>query len=352
VHAARSRNPRSTQRLRRVARGLLQERSVTGQPAASRRGAQGARVVGASEIRADAFGAGSASSPVIGGQGPSRKKENTMGLRINTNTSSINAQRNLTQSTEALARSLERLSSGLRITRASDDAAGLAISERLRSQVRSYQQAQRNSLDGISLLQVAEGALNESSGILVRLRELAVQSANGTLGANERAAVNAEFQDLIGEIDRIAAVTEFNGTLLLDGSAPTVTFQVGVNNTANDQISITGVDATATGIGVNALLVDTQANAQAALATLDTAINTVTSLRSTFGTAQNRLESTIRSIAVAVENTTAAESRIRDVDVASETAALTRAQVLQQAGIAVLAQANVSTQNALALLRG
>ncbi len=275
-----------------------------------------------------------------------------MGLRINTNTASINAQRNLSQSTEALARSLERLSSGLRITRASDDAAGLAISERLRSQVRSYQQAQRNALDGISLLQVAEGALNETSGILVRLRELAVQSANGTLGANERAAVDAEFQDLIAEIDRVANVTEFNGTKLLDGSAPTVTFQVGANNTVNDQISVTGVDATATGIGVNALLVDTQANAQAALATLDTAINAVTSRRSGFGTAQNRLESTIRSIAVAVENTTAAESRIRDVDVASETALLTRNQVLQQAGIAVLAQANVSSQNALALLRG
>jgi flagellin len=258
----------------------------------------------------------------------------------------------LTQSTEALSRSLERLSSGLRITRASDDAAGLAISERLRSQVRSYQQAQRNALDGISLLQVAEGALNETSGILVRLRELAVQSANGTLGVNERAVVDAEFQDLILEIDRVANVTEFNGTKLLDGTAPTVTFQVGANNTANDQISVTGVDATATGIGVNALLVDTQANAQTALATLDTAITNVTTERSAFGTAQNRLESTIRSIAVAVENTTAAESRIRDVDVASETAALTRAQVLQQAGIAVLAQANVSTQNALALLRG
>ena len=275
-----------------------------------------------------------------------------MGLRVNTNIASINAQRNLSQSTESLARSLERLSSGLRITRASDDAAGLAISERLRSQVRSYQQAQRNSLDGISLLQVAEGALNETSGILVRLRELAVQSANGTLGTPERAVVNAEFQDLILEIDRVANVTEFNGTKLLDGSAPTVTFQVGANNTANDQISVTGVDATATGIGVNALLVDTQANAQAALATLDTAITNVTTKRSGFGTAQNRLESTIRSIAVAVENTTAAESRIRDVDVASETAALTRAQVLQQAGIAVLAQANVSSQNALALLRG
>jgi flagellin len=275
-----------------------------------------------------------------------------MGLRINTNTASLNAQRNLTQTTEALQRSLERLSSGLRITRASDDAAGLAISERFRAEVRSLQQAQRNAMDGISMLQIAEGALNETSGILIRLRELAIQSANGTLGTGERAALDAEFQALVGEIDRVAAVTEFNGTALLDGSAVTVTFQVGANNTTNDQISVTGVDATSTGIGVSGLLVDTQANAQAAIAAVDTAIDSVTSLRADFGTAQNRLESTIRSIAVSVENTSAAESRIRDVDVASETALMTRAQVLQQAGIAVLAQANVSTQSALALLRG
>jgi flagellin len=275
-----------------------------------------------------------------------------MGLRINTNTASLNAQRNLSQTTEALQRSLERLSSGLRITRASDDAAGLAISERFRAEVRSLQQAQRNAMDGISMLQIAEGALNETSGILIRLRELAIQSANGTLGTGERAALDAEFQALVGEIDRVSAVTEFNGTALLDGSAVTVTFQVGANNTTNDQISVTGVDATSTGIGVDGLLVDTQANAQTAITAIDTAIDSVTSLRADFGTAQNRLESTIRSIAVSVENTSAAESRIRDVDVASETALMTRAQVLQQAGIAVLAQANVSTQSALALLRG
>ena len=275
-----------------------------------------------------------------------------MGLRINTNTASLNAQRNLTQTTESLQRSLERLSSGLRITRASDDAAGLAISERFRAEVRSLGQAQRNAMDGISMLQIAEGALNETSGILIRLRELAIQSANGTLGTGERAAVDAEFQALVQEIDRVSQVTEFNGTALLDGSAVTVTFQVGANNSVNDQISVTGVDATSTGIGVNTLLVDTQANAQLAIAGVDAAIDSVTSLRAAFGTAQNRLESTIRSIAVSVENTSAAESRIRDVDVASETALMTRAQVLQQAGIAVLAQANVSTQSALALLRG
>jgi flagellin len=287
----------------------------------------------------------------MGGRQDQKEKERLiMGLRINTNIASLTAQRNLTNSTNELSKSLARLSSGLRITRASDDAAGLAISERFRSEVRSLQQAQRNGMDGISMLQVAEGALNETSGLLVRMRELAIQSANGTLGAGERAVLDNEFQDLIVEIDRIAQVTEFNCTTLLNG-ASTVTFQVGVNNTANDQISISGVDATATGVGVGALDVTTQGAAQSALATLDTAIDSVTSLRGGFGTAQNRLESTIRSIAVAVENTSAAESRIRDVDVASETAILTRNQVLQQAGISVLAQANVSTQSALSLLQ-
>jgi flagellin len=274
-----------------------------------------------------------------------------MGLRINTNTASLTAQRNLSNSTEQLQRSLGRLSSGLRITRASDDAAGLAISERLRSEVRSLQQAQRNALDGISLLQVGEGALNETSGNLIRMRELAIQSANGTLGTGERTALNAEFTALIDEIQRVSQVTEFNGTALLDGTAPVINFQVGANATANDQISVTGVDATSAGLGVAALLIDTDANALLALPALDIAIDSVSSLRGGFGTAQNRLESTIRSLAVAVENTAAAESRIRDVDVAIETANLTKNQVLQQAGISVLAQANVSSQSALALLQ-
>ena len=274
-----------------------------------------------------------------------------MGLRVNTNVASLNAQRNLINTTVGLNRSLERLSSGLRIARASDDAAGLAISEQFRAEIRSLQQAQRNAGDGVSLLQIAEGALNETSGNLVRLRELAIQSANGTLGTAERTVLNQEFQDLVAEIGRIAEVTEFNGTQVLNSAATTVTFQVGVNATANDTISVSGVDATATGLSINALAVDTVANATAALGTLDTAISNVTSLRGSFGTAQNRLESTIRSLAVSVENTSAAESRIRDVDVASETAILTRNQVLQQAGIAVLAQANVSSQSALSLLR-
>jgi flagellin len=274
-----------------------------------------------------------------------------MGLRVNTNVASLNAQRNLANTTERLNRSFDRLSSGLRITRAADDAAGLAISERFRADVRSLQQAQRNANDGISLLQIAEGALNESSSILIRMRELSIQSANGTLGSSERATLDQEFQALISEIDRVAAVTEFNGTALLDGSTTTVTFQVGSNNTANDRISVGGVDATATGLTLGAADITTAANAQTALDTIDAAIDTLTSLRADFGTAQNRLESTIRSIAVSVENSAAAESRIRDVDVAAETATLTRNQVLQQAGVSVLAQANVSSSLALALLQ-
>ncbi len=274
-----------------------------------------------------------------------------MGLRVNTNVASLNAQRNLSNATEQLNRSFDRLSSGLRITRAADDAAGLAISERFRADVRSLQQAQRNANDGISLLQIAEGALNESSGILIRMRELAIQAANGTLGSAERATLDQEFQDLIAEIDRVAAVTEFNGTLLLDGSSTTVTFQVGANNTANDRIAVSGVDATATGLSIGAADITTDTNAQSALDTIDSAIDTLTGLRADFGTAQNRLESTIRSIAVSVENSAAAESRIRDVDVAAETAILTKNQVLQQAGVSVLAQANLSTSLALSLLQ-
>ncbi len=274
-----------------------------------------------------------------------------MGLRVNTNVASLNAQRNLVNTTTSLNRSLERLSSGLRITRASDDAAGLAISERFRSEIRSLQQAQRNANDGVSLLQIAEGALNETSGNLIRLRELAIQSANGTLGSGERATLNQEFGDLVAEIDRIASVTEFNGTAVLNAaSGVTVTFQVGVNNTTNDRITVSGVDATAGGIGVSGISISTVTGAQSALALLDSAINTVASLRGAFGTAQNRLESTIRSLGVSVENTSAAESRIRDVDVASETAILVRNQVLQQAGVSVLAQANLSSQVALSLL--
>jgi flagellin len=274
-----------------------------------------------------------------------------MGLRVNTNVASLTAQRNLSLSTNKLNRSLDRLSSGLRITRASDDAAGLAISERFRAEIRSLGQAERNANDGVSLLQTAEGALNETSGILIRLRELAVQSANGTLGQGERNALNDEFQAQVSEINRIAAVTEFNGTQILNTTGTSITFQIGANNSSNDQITVTGVDATASGVGINGLDISSLSGAQAALSNLTTAINQVASLRGQFGAAQNRLESAIRSIQVAIENTSAAESRIRDVDIAAETAELTKNQVLQSAGISVLAQANTSTQAVLKLLQ-
>ncbi len=274
-----------------------------------------------------------------------------MGLRVNNNISSINAQRNLVNTTDRLGKSLQRLSSGLRITRAADDAAGLAISENFRAEVRSLAQAQRNSNDAISLLQIAEGALNETSGILVRMRELAIQAANGTLGSSERSTINTEFQDLASEISRIASVTQFNGRVLLSGSS-SITFQIGTQNASSDRISVASVNATASAVGITSTtVVSTASGAQTALGALDSAISTVASLRATFGTVQNRLESTIRSLAVAIENTAAAESRIRDVDFASETAELTRNQVLQQAGISVLGQANVSTQSALSLLQ-
>jgi flagellin len=276
-----------------------------------------------------------------------------MGLRVNSNVSSINAQRNLSNTTVGLQKSLQRLSSGLRITRAADDAAGLAISESFRADIRSIGQAQRNANDGISYLQVGEGALNEVSGLLVRQRELAIQAANGTLGDAERNTINNEFQDLTDEINRIAAVTQFNGDSILAGSG-TTSFQIGIGDTTNDRIDVTAVDARASSIGLGSgsgvATVSTAAAAQSSLALIDAAISEVASLRASFGTVQNRLESTIRSLAVAQENTTAAESRIRDVDFASETAELTRNQVLQQAGISVLAQANVSTQSALSLL--
>jgi flagellin len=273
-----------------------------------------------------------------------------MGLRVNNNISSINAQRNLATTTDRLSKSLQRLSSGLRITRAADDAAGLAISENFRAEVRSLGQSQRNANDAISLLQIAEGALNETSGILIRMRELSIQASNGTLGSAERGTIDAEFQDLGSEITRIANVTQFNGRLLLNGNS-SITFQIGTENTSSDRISVSSVNATATAIGISTSTdVSTASAAQTTLDTLDSAITQVASLRATFGTVQNRLESTIRSLAVAIENTASAESRIRDVDFASETAELTRNQVLQQAGVSVLGQANVSTQSALSLL--
>jgi flagellin len=280
-----------------------------------------------------------------------------MGLRINTNIASVNAQRNLFNTTMQLQKSMERLSSGLRINRAGDDAAGLAISEGLKSDIRAMQQASRNAADGISMVQTAEGALDEVSNIVLRLRELAEQAATETLGSSERGYLDQEFQDLLEEITRISDTTEFNGTLLLDGTAGTLDIQVGITAAAASQVSIDlSTDMDATGLGLTPGTVNVggtdNTNALAAIGLIETATQTISSTRASFGAVQNRLEHSIRSIGMTVENLTAANSRIRDVDIAAETSNLTANQILQQAGVSVLAQANMTSQLAIMLLQG
>jgi flagellin len=274
-----------------------------------------------------------------------------MGLRVNTNVASINAQRNLSSVTERLGNNYRRLSTGLRISTAADDAAGLAISERLRSQVRSLEQAKRNANDGISLTQTAEGALNEVSSILTRLRELAIQSSNGSVSNQDKETLDEEFQSLVSEINRIGSSTEFNGIKLLDGSSTSVKFQVGFGTNATvDQLSVTLSATLSTTLALQSLDIGSGGTTTTAITNIDTAINQVSSLRGTLGAIQNRLGSTINNLAIQVENLSAAESRIRDVDVAYETAQLTRNSILQQASISVLAQANAAPQSALSLL--
>ncbi len=276
-----------------------------------------------------------------------------MGLRINTNVASLNAQRNLTGTKFGLDKSLERLSSGLRINRAGDDAAGLAISENLRAQVRGLKQASRNAQDGVSLIQVAEGGLNEISSIMIRLRELAVQAASDTIGPVERQFLNVEYDQLVSEVDRIADGTEFNGTQLLSGTGSVLDFQVGTRNDPNiDRLTFDSskADANSAALGVNLTSVADKASAQNSLSAIDSAIVSVSAMRADFGAIQNRLQSTIGNIAVSVENLSAANSRIRDVDVAEETAELTRNNILLQAGTSVLAQANQNANTALNLL--
>jgi len=273
-----------------------------------------------------------------------------MGIRINTNVSSINTRRHLTNSTNAYYKSMEKLSSGLRINRAGDDAAGLAISENLKSDIRALNQAARNAADGISLIQTAEGSLDEVSNILQRMKELAEQSLNGTLSDTDRGYLNAEFTALTQEIGRISDGVDFNGVKLLDGSGGSVAIQVGIGTSASDSVAIDlGADLDAAGLGLTAA-VDTATNAGAAMDEIDDAISTVVSARGDFGAIQNRLESSIRNINMMSENLSAANSRIRDVDVAHETSSLTSYQILQQAGVAMLAQANMSTSLAMNLL--
>lgn len=271
-----------------------------------------------------------------------------MGLRINTNIPSLNAARVLRRSTLDLNKTLERLSSGLRINRAADDAAGLAIAEAFRSIVRGSNVAQRNAQDGISLVQTAEGALSETTNILQRIRELAVQAANGTQSSNNRSAINTEVQQLLQQIDSIATQTEFNGIYVLSASQ-TVTLQVGAFSGQVLAISITG--AKTNDLGVNAVNVSTQDGAVSALSLVDAALRSVNTLRATLGAYQNRLEFTINTLAIQEENSAASESAIRDADIAQETIRFTRNQILVNAGTSVLAQSNIVPQTALQLLR-
>ncbi len=274
-----------------------------------------------------------------------------MGLRINTNVASINAQRNLASITKRLGGSFRRLSTGLRISTAADDAAGLAISERLRAQIRSLDQAQRNANDGISLVQTAEGALNEVSSILTRLRELSIQSANGSVSGADQDTLNAEFTSLVNEVDRISRSTEFNGINVLDGSSTTVSFQVGMGTTAGiDTLSVSLSPTLSTTLALDSLDIGSAGDTTTAITNIDAAINTVSSLRGRLGAVQNRLGYTTRNLAVQSESLSAAESRIRDVDVAFETAQLTKYSILQQSAIAILAQTNLQPQAALSLL--
>jgi len=270
-----------------------------------------------------------------------------MGLRINNNIAAYNAYRNLSVTDGQMSRSLEKLSSGFRINRAADDAAGLAISEGLRSQIGGLKVAVRNAQDGISVVQTAEGALTESHAILQRMRDLAVQAANdGSQNAASKAAANTEFGQLATELDNIST-TAFNGQVLLDGTFAK-DFQVGANNGDTLNIAV-GTAMTSTGLGVNGL--DLTTGAAAAINLVNTAIDTVSTTRATLGAAQNRLEHKINNLNVTVENLTASESRIRDVDMAQEMVMFTRSQILSQAGTAMLAQANQAPQSVLKLLQ-
>jgi flagellin len=275
-----------------------------------------------------------------------------MALSMNTNATSLNAQRNLNNAQTHLSQNLAKLSSGLRINQAADDAAGLGISEKMRAQVRGLAQASRNANDGVSMIQVAEGAMNEQAGILTRLRELAVQSANGTLGTAERGFIKTEADEGIKELDRISAVTDFNGVKMLGADSGTQTMQVGTSSSANDRIDIAFAktdSATLFSAGVVPDL-SSVATSRTALDDIDAAISTLSTSRASVGASQNRLVVTMNNLSVARENIAASESRIRDVDVAEETAAMTRNQILSQAGVSVLAQANQLPQAALKLL--
>lgn len=275
-----------------------------------------------------------------------------MSLTVNTNLTAQSSLTYLGRANRRLGKTYSRLSSGLRITSAADDAAGLGVAENLQAQSRSARQAARNVNDGISVIQTAEGAAEEVMNIIKRMRELAVQSASDTLADSERTYINDEFSTLADEIDRIANVTEFNG-VQLSNSSSTIEVQVGTMNTANDRIDIQlgNLEVTNLAIDVGTINLATSANAQAALDSLDTALQSVASIRAGFGASQNRLESALNNLETYTENLVAAESRIRDADFAYETTELARNQIIQQAGVSILAQANQLGQGALQLIQ-
>lgn len=276
-----------------------------------------------------------------------------MGLRINTNTQSLRAQTAMSKIEAQKSDSLARLASGSRINKAGDDAAGLAISEKLKANIRGSQQATRNAGDGISLIQTAEGGLNEVSNVLIRLRELSVQAASDTVGDTERGFADLEFQNLTQEVERIAESTQFNGKTLLNGQGETLDFQIGIMNDAkNDRLSYKPQDTSAkiSDLGIEGLGVSTKVNAQENLEKIDSAINGINGNRASLGALQNRLQSTISNLEVRTENLAAANSRIRDTDVAAESSELAKANILSAASTSVLAQANNSGASALKLI--
>jgi flagellin len=276
-----------------------------------------------------------------------------MPLVINTNVASLQAQKNLNSTQSALASSFNRLSSGYRINSAKDDAAGLAVSENMRMQIRSYSVAERNANDGISMAQTAEGALGSVSDILGRMRELAMQGSNGSLQSADRDYLNTEFNSLKAEVSRILTSTKFNGRQLLGAASSAVEFQVGIGNQASDRITLTfgGVALTALTTASTTLSGNSAAASRSALDAIDNALKTVSTNRAKYGAAMNRLEITTSNLQTERLNISAANSRIKDVDVAEETASLARTQVLSQAGASILAQANQAPNTALGLLR-
>lgn len=271
-------------------------------------------------------------------------------MRINHNISALNSYRQLTVNNSNSSKNLERLSSGLRINRGGDDAAGLSISEKMRAQIRGLDMATKNCQDGISLIQTAEGALTETHSILQRMRELSLQSSNDIYNDVDRTSLNTESQALIAELDRIGTTTKFNGITLLDGTA-SLTMAAGANGEAAERITVSISNMTSTGLTVNGVDISTLTGAQAAVPLIDTAIQDVSRQRSDLGAIQNRLEHTISSLSVSSENLTAAESRIRDVDMAKEMVEFTKNSILMQSAQAMLAQANTMPQNVLQLLR-